>query len=96
MASRTTLKGPGLFGRRVSAGRLRRLSVTIACHRQGSGSAAEVLARSLDQTPNRTLLAMAPSAPASSPPCSALRDPSFSFVNALSVAAWGRTLRLAG
>ena len=71
-------------------GRLRRLSVTIACHRQGGGSAAEVLARSLDQTPNRTLLAMAPSAPASSPPCSALRDPSFSFVDALSVAAWGR------
>jgi SAM-dependent methyltransferase len=62
----------------------------IACHRQGAGSAAEMLARSLERTCNRTLRDGAVSPGEFAAVLSALWDPSFSFVDALSVAAWGQ------
>jgi hypothetical protein len=49
-----------------------------------------VLARSLEQTRNQTLRADAVHPGELASVLSALRDPSFSFVDALSVAAWGR------
>jgi hypothetical protein len=67
----------------------------IACHRQGAGSAAEVLALSLEQTRNRTLRDGAVGLGELTAVLSTLRDPSFSFVDALSVAAWGRPSRCA-
>lgn len=81
---------PGLV---MSAGLAYAGHEAIACHRQGADAAAEVLARSLERTRNRTLRhgAVGPSEFAAV--LSALRDPSFSFVDALSVAAWGRPSR---
>ena len=62
----------------------------IACYRRGGDSAAEVLARSLERTCGQALgrADVGPAEFAAVP--SALRDPSFSFIDALSVAAWGR------
>jgi SAM-dependent methyltransferase len=62
----------------------------IACHRPGAGPAAQVLARSLERTRHRTLRNGAVDAGELAAVLSALRDPSFTFVDALSVAAWGR------
>ena len=91
------------FGRRLpglvaSAGLADAGHEAIACHRQGGGAAAEVLARSLEGNHDRTLrhggeLAVDPGEFAAV--LSALRDPSFSFVDALSFAAWGRPSRRA-
>ena len=89
------------FGRRlpglvVSAGLAGAGHEAIACHRQGAGPAAEVLARSLERTRNRTVRDGAVGSGEFAAVLSALRDPSFSFVDALSVAAWGRPTRRAG
>ena len=86
------------FGRRlpglvVSAGLADAGHEAIACHRQGGGSAAEVLARSLEQTRNRALRHGAAGPGELAAVLSALRDPSFSFIDALSIAAWGRPSR---
>ena len=83
------------FGRRLpglaeSAGLAAAGHEAIACHRRGAGSAAEVLARSLELTRNRALRDDAVSPGEFDAVLSALRDPSFSFVDAMSVAAWGR------
>ncbi len=67
----------------------------IACQRQGGGSAAEVLARSLERNRDQTLRYGAIDPGEFAAVLSALRDPSFSFVDALSVAAWGRSSRYA-
>jgi SAM-dependent methyltransferase len=82
------------FGRRLpglaeSAGLADAGYEAIACHRQGAGAAAEVLARSLEQTRDRTLRDGAAGPGEFAAVLSALRDPSFSFVDALSVAVWG-------
>ena len=89
------------FGRRlpglvVLAGLADAGHEAIACHRQGAGPAAEVLARSLERTRDRTLRYGAVGPGEFAAVLSALRDPSFSFVDALSVAAWGRPSRGAG
>jgi SAM-dependent methyltransferase len=88
------------FGRRLpglvaSAGLADAGRDAIACHRQGAGSAAEVLARSLGRTRNKILRDGAVAPEEFAVVLSALRDPSFSFVDALSVAAWGRPSRRA-
>jgi SAM-dependent methyltransferase len=85
------------FGRRLpglaaSAGLADAGGEAIACHRQGGGSAAEVLARSLERNRDRALRhGVDPGGFAAV--LSALRDPSFSFVDALSVAVWGHSRR---
>jgi len=83
------------FGRRLpglaaSAGLTDTGHEAVACHRRGGGSAAEVLARSLERTRGRTLRHGAVDPGEFVAVLSALRDPSFSFVDALSVAVWGR------
>jgi SAM-dependent methyltransferase len=83
------------FGRRlpglaVSAGLADAGHEAIACHRQGAGCAAEVLARSLERAGRRATGDGAVGPGEFAAVLSALRDPSFSFVDALSVAAWGR------
>jgi hypothetical protein len=55
-----------------------------------------VLARSLERTRNQTLRDGAVGPGEFAAVLAALRDPSFSFVDALSVAAWGRPGRRAG
>ena len=82
--------GRSLPGLAVSAGLADAGHEAIACHRQGAGSAAEVLARSLERTRNWTLGDGAVGPGEFAAVLSALRDPSFSFVDALSVAVWGR------
>ena len=62
----------------------------IACHRRGGDSAAEVLARSLERTCGQALGRADVGPGEFAAVLSALRDPSFSFIDALSVAAWGR------
>jgi SAM-dependent methyltransferase len=62
----------------------------VACHRQGRSPAAEVLARSLERTRDQTLRHGAVDASEFQTILATLRDPSFTFVDALSVAAWGR------
>ena len=64
----------------------------IACHRQGASAPAEMLARSLERTRPRALRDGVVGAGAFETVIAALRDPSFTFVDALSVAAWGRPL----
>ena len=78
--------GRSLPGLAVSAGLADAGHEAIACHRQGAGSAAEVLARSLERTRNWTLGDGAVGPGEFATVLSALRDPSFSFVDALSVA----------
>jgi SAM-dependent methyltransferase len=89
------------FGRRlpglvVSAGLADARHEAIACRRQGAGSAAEVLACSLERTRDRALRHGAVDPGEFAAVLSALRDPSFSFVDALSVAARGRPSCRAG
>jgi SAM-dependent methyltransferase len=62
----------------------------VACQRQGRSPAAEVLARSLERTRDQTLSHGAVDAAEFQAVLATLRDPSFTFVDALSVAAWGR------
>jgi SAM-dependent methyltransferase len=62
----------------------------VACHRQGDSPAAEVLARSLERTRDQALRHGAVDADEFQAVLATLRDPSFTFVDALSVAAWGR------
>lgn len=66
----------------------------IACHRQGASAPAEMLARSLERTRPRALRDGVAGAGAGEfeTVIAALRDPSFTFVDALNVAAWGRQL----
>lgn len=83
------------FGRRLpglvaAAGLTAAGHEAIACHRQGRSAAAEVLARSLHRTRDRALRAGAVGGGEFQAALAALHDPSFSFVDALSVAAWGR------
>jgi SAM-dependent methyltransferase len=81
------------FGRRLpglaaSAGLAEVGHEASACHRQGASAAAEVLARSLERTRRRALRDGLVGAGEFEAVLVALRDPSFTFVDALSVAAW--------
>ena len=83
------------FGRRLpglaaSAGLAEVGREAIACHRQGASAPAEVLARSLERTRPRTLRDGVVGAGEFETVLAALRDPSFTFVDALHVAAWGQ------
>jgi SAM-dependent methyltransferase len=83
------------FGRRLpglaaSAGLTDVGCEAIACHRQGASAPAEVLARSLERTGCRALRDGVVRADEFETVLAALRDPSFTFVDALNVAAWGR------
>jgi Methyltransferase domain len=83
------------FGRRLpglvaAAGLTTAGHEATACHRRGRSAAAEVLARSLKRTRDRALRAGAVGGGEFQAVLAALHDPSFSFVDALSVAAWGR------
>jgi SAM-dependent methyltransferase len=83
------------FGRRLpglvaSVGLVDAGREAVACHRQGRGAAAEVLARSLERARDWALRCGAVDAGEFQAVLAALRDPSFCFVDALSVAAWGR------
>jgi hypothetical protein len=82
--------GGSLPGLVASAGLADAGSEAIACHRQGRGSAAEVLARSLERNRDRTLRHGAVDPGEFAAVLSALPDLSFSFVEALSVAVWGQ------
>ena len=62
----------------------------VACHRRGRSPAAEVLARSLERTRDQTLRHGVVDAGEFQAVLATLRDPSFTFVDALSVAAWGK------
>jgi SAM-dependent methyltransferase len=82
------------FGRRLpglatSAGLAEVGREASACHRQGASAAAEVLARSLERIRRRALRDGVAGAGEFETVLAALRDPSFTFVDALSVAAWG-------
>jgi SAM-dependent methyltransferase len=82
------------FGRRLpglaaSAGLADVGSEAIACHRRGASAPAEVLARSLERIRSRALGHDVVGAGEFETVLIALRDPSFTFVDALSVAAWG-------
>jgi len=83
------------FGRRLpglvaSAGLAEAGCEAIACHRRGATAPAEVLARSLERIRSRALGHGVVGASEFETVLTALRDPSFTFVDALSVAAWGR------
>ena len=62
----------------------------LACRRHGTDSAAEVLARSLERISDQALRHAVVSPGEFAAVLSALRDSSFGFIDALSVAAWGR------
>ena len=62
----------------------------IACHRWGGSAAAEVLRRSMERTRKAALRCGVVDAAEFEAVIAATRDPSFGFVDALSVAAWGR------
>jgi SAM-dependent methyltransferase len=62
----------------------------IACHRWGGSVAAEVLRRSMERTREAALRCGVVDAAEFEAVIAATRDPSFGFVDALSVAAWGR------
>jgi SAM-dependent methyltransferase len=83
------------FGRRLpplaaAAGLADARCEAIACHRPGGSAAAELLRRSLKRTHGAVLRDGAVDAGEFEAVLAATRDPSFSFVDALSVAAWGR------
>jgi SAM-dependent methyltransferase len=83
------------FGRRLpglaaSAGLADVGREAIACHRQGASAPAEVLARSLEWIRCRALRDDVVGADEFETVLAALRDPSFTFVDALHVAAWGQ------
>ena len=83
------------FGRRLpglvaSAGLAEAGHEAVACHRRGRSPAAEVLARSLERTRDQTLRHGVVDAGEFQAVLATLRDPSFTFVDALSVAAWGK------
>jgi SAM-dependent methyltransferase len=65
-------------------------SEAVACHRQGGGPAADLLRRSLQRISQDALRRGVVDAGELAAVLAALRDPSFGFVDALSVAAWGR------
>ena len=66
------------------------------CHRQGASAAAEVLARSLERIRRRALCDGVVGAGEFETVLAALRDPSFTFVDALSVGVRGRRPLVAG
>jgi SAM-dependent methyltransferase len=83
------------FGRRLpalvaSAGLAEVGHEAVACHRQGHSPAADVLARSLERVRDSAARHGAVDDRDLQAVLAALRDPSFTFVDALSVAAWGR------
>ena len=84
------------FGRRLPAlmaalGLADSRSEAIACHRQGGSGEAEFLRRSLERMRTPILGCDIAAAEAEfEAVLAAMADPSFSFVDALSVAAWGR------
>jgi hypothetical protein len=87
------------FGRRLpplaaAAGLADARCEVIACHRPGGSAAAELLRRSLKRTHGAVLRDGAVDAGEFEAVLAATRDPSFSFVDALSVAAWGRVAGL--
>jgi SAM-dependent methyltransferase len=63
----------------------------VACHRHGSSAAAKLLHRSLERVRDGILCSGVVGAEEFEAVLAATRDPSFSFVDALSVAAWGRS-----
>ena len=65
-------------------------SEAIACHRPGGSAAAELLRRSLERARGTVLGHGVVDAAEFEAVIAATRDPSFGFVDALSVAAWGR------
>jgi hypothetical protein len=86
--------GP-FFGRRLpglvaSANLAEARHAAVACHRKGGSPAAEMLARSLDRTRDQARRHDALDISEFQAVLVTLRDPSFTFVDALSVAAWGR------
>lgn len=62
----------------------------IACHRQGGSAAAQLLCRSLERAREAALRHGVVNADEFEAVLAATRDPSFGFMDALSVAAWGR------
>ena len=71
-------------------------SVAIACYRQGGSGEAELLRRSLDRMGPMTLSGGAASSKEFDEVAAATADPSFSFLDALSIGAWGRVPRPGG
>jgi SAM-dependent methyltransferase len=65
-------------------------SEAIACHRQGGSGEAELLRRSLERMSPMALSHGAAAQEELDAVSAATADPSFSFLDALSVAAWGR------
>jgi len=63
----------------------------VACHRHGSSAAAKLLHRSLERTRDGALRSGVVADEEFEAVLAATRDPSFSFMDALSVAAWGRS-----
>jgi SAM-dependent methyltransferase len=83
------------FGRRLppllaAVGFAEAGSEAVACHRQGGSAAADLLRRSLRRISQDALSRGVVDAGELAAVLAALRDPSFGFVDALSVAAWGR------
>jgi SAM-dependent methyltransferase len=62
----------------------------VACHRRGGSAAAELLGRSLQRTRAAAQRRGIVEADDFAAVLAAIADPSFSFVDALSIAAWGR------
>lgn len=84
------------LGRRVpslvaAAGLAETDNEAVACHRHGSSAAATLLCRSLERARDGALRSGVVDAEEFEALLAATRDPSFSFVDALSVAAWGRS-----
>ena len=65
-------------------------SEAIACHRQGGSGEAELLRRSLERMSPMALSHGAAAQEELDAVSAATADPSFSFLDALNVAAWGR------
>jgi SAM-dependent methyltransferase len=63
----------------------------VACHRHGNSAAAKLLHHSLERVRDGALRSGVVGAEEFEAVLAATRDPSFSFVDALSVAAWGRS-----
>ena len=68
-------------------------SEAIACYRQGGSGEAELLRRSLERIGPMALSSGVASQKEFDEVAAATADPSFSFLDALSVAAWGRVPR---
>ena len=83
--------GRGLPSLVAAAGLAEPRCEAIACHRQRGSGTAELLRRSLERTRDGVLGHGLVDADEFEAVLAATRDPSFSFVDALSIAAWGRS-----